>query len=269
MSYSTLPVPGMGTYRLKGHIARQAISTALDLGYRHIDTAVLYDNESDVGQAIAQSNIEREELFLTTKVWHSDLASEALHASLDGSLQRLATDYVDLLLVHWPSPQQAVPMVETLKALQSLRAAGKTRHLGVSNFTIAQLDEAISILGEGELLTNQIEVHPFLQNRAVVDYCQQHGITVTGYMPLAVGRVLADPTLVDIAQARQITPAQVTLAWLRQRHIVPIPASSKAEHLQANLDAMSVTLSETDMERIAQLERQHRFANPDFAPDWD
>lgn len=269
MSYSTLPIPGMGTFRLKGDDARNAITSALQLGYRHIDTATLYDNETAVGEAIADSGLVREDLFLTTKVWHTDLEPEALHASLDGSLQRLGTNHVDLLLIHWPSPQQSVPMAETLNALKAARDAGKTRHIGVSNFTIAQIDQAIDILGEGELLTNQIEVHPFLQNAAVVEHCQQQGITVTGYMPLAVGRVLEDPTLNDIAKQHQLTPAQVTLAWLRQRNIVPIPASSKAEHLQANLEAMTVKLSDAEMQRIAQLDRQQRFADPDFAPLWD
>lgn len=269
MSYSILPIPGMGTFRLKGDAARDAVTTALDLGYRHIDTAAMYDNEAAVGEAVARSDLGRENLFLTTKVWHTDLEPEALQASLDASLRRLGTDHVDLLLIHWPSPDQSVPMADTLNALKAMRDAGKTRHIGVSNFTIAQIDQAIDILGEGELLTNQIEVHPFLQNNAVVDHCQQQGVTVTGYMPLAVGRVLEDPTLNDIATQRQLTPAQITLAWLRQRNIVPIPASSKAEHLQANLDAMTVALSDDEMQRIAQLDRQQRFADPDFAPQWD
>jgi len=269
MSYSTLPIPGMGTFRLKGEDARKAVTTALELGYRHIDTAVLYDNEAAVGDAIASSGLGRDNLFLTTKVWHTELAPEALQSSIEGSLQRLGTDHVDLLLIHWPSPDQSVPMADTMNALKAVRDAGKTRYIGVSNFTIAQIDEAIDILGEGEILTNQIEVHPFLQNRALVEHCQQRGITVTGYMPLAVGRVLEDPTLNDIANQRQLTPAQITLAWLRQRNIVPIPASSKADHLQANLDAMTVELSDDEMQRIEQLDRQERFADPDFAPQWD
>ncbi|MFG1496055.1 2,5-didehydrogluconate reductase DkgB [Saccharospirillum sp. HFRX-1] len=269
MSYSTLPIPGMGTFRLKGDEARKAIATALQLGYRHIDTATMYDNETEVGEAIADSGLVREDLFLTTKVWHTELEPEALHASLDGSLQRLGTNHVDLLLIHWPSPQQSVPMAETLNALKAARDSGKTRHIGVSNFTIAQIDQAIELLGEGELLTNQIEVHPFLQNHSIVDHCQQRGITVTGYMPLAEGRVVDDPILIDIANAHQLTPAQVALAWLHQRNIVPIPASRKAEHLQANLDAISVVLTDAQMQRIAQLDRQQRLANPGFAPRWD
>ncbi|PTY35775.1 2,5-didehydrogluconate reductase B [Saccharospirillum sp. MSK14-1] len=269
MSYSTLPMPGMGTFRLKGEHARDAVLTALDLGFRHIDTAVMYDNETAVGEAIARSDSGRDKVFLTTKVWHTDLAPESLQASIDGSLQRLGTDHVDLLLIHWPSPNQSVPMSESLNALKEVRDTGKARHIGVSNFTIAQIDEAIDVLGEGELLTNQIEVHPFLQNHAVVEHCQQRGITVTGYMPLAVGRVLEDPTLMAIADEHQLTPAQIALAWLRQRNVVPIPASSKAQHLQANLDAMTVELNDEDMQRIAQLDRHQRFADPDFAPKWD
>lgn len=269
MPYSTLPVPGMGTFRLQGEVARNAVQTALELGYRHIDTAVLYDNESEVGEAIAASGIDRDNLFLTTKVWHTDLAPEALEASIDASLKRLNTDYVDLLLIHWPSPDDAVPMRDYLTALKAVREAGKARHLGVSNFTNAQIDAAIDILGEGELFTNQVEVHPFLQNRAVVEHCHERGVTVTGYMPLAVGKVMQDETLNAIADTHEVTPAQIALAWVRQRNIVPIPASTKRDHLQANLDAMTLELSEAEMQRIAELDRGERIANPDFAPAWD
>lgn len=269
MPYSSMPLPGMGTYRLKGNDARTAIQTALELGYRHLDTAVMYDNESDVGAAIAASDINRDDLFITTKVWHSELSDAAMSASVDGSLQRLATDYIDLLLIHWPAPNDSVPMSDYLMSLKAQRDAGKTRHIGVSNFTIAQLQQAIDILGEGEILTNQIEVHPYMQNRAVVDFCQQHGITVVGYMPLAVGRVMHDATLNEIASEHQVTAAQVALAWLYQRNIVPIPASRQRTHLQANLDAMAVELSDEQMARIDQLDRGERLANPSFAPDWD
>ncbi|WP_108126503.1 aldo/keto reductase [Saccharospirillum mangrovi] len=269
MPHATLPVPGMGTYRLTGASGRQAMLTALELGYRHLDTAVLYNNESDVGAAMAASGIDRGDLFITTKVWHTDLAPEAMRASLNASLKRLGTDYVDLLLVHWPPYGDAVPMADYLPALKALRDSGKTRHIGVSNFTRALIDQAVGVLGEGELLTNQIEVHPFMHNNAVVEHCQQHGIAVTAYVPLAIGQVMQDATLNDIAQAHQISPAQVALAWLHQRNIVPIPASSKRDHLQANLDAMTVQLSDAEMARIGQLDRGRHLVSPGFAPQWD
>ncbi len=156
-----------------------------------------------------------------------------------------------------------------LGELKAAQEDGLTRHIGVSNFTIGQLDEAIRILGEGALLTNQIEVHPFLPNNAVVDHCKAHGITVTGYMPLAVGAVAEDPVLKEIAQEKGVTPAQIALAWINQRDIVTIPSSTKREHMVSNLEAFDLTLTDEEVARIDELGRGERIANPDFAPDWD
>ena len=230
-----LPNPGLGTFRLYGGTLKRVIHDALDLGFRHIDTAQMYDNEHDVGEAIAESPVPREEIFLTTKVWHDRLAPEALKASVEQSLARLGTDRVDLLLIHWPSPGDAVPMRDYLTALQEVQQAGQTRHIGVSNFTTVQLDHALEILGPEALLTNQVEVHPYFQNRRVVDHCQARGVSVTGYMPLAVGKVLEDATLARIAKEHGVTPAQVVLAWASARGIVTIPSSTQRTHLAGNL----------------------------------
>ncbi|APE32291.1 2,5-didehydrogluconate reductase B [Halomonas aestuarii] len=269
MSTTSLPNPGLGTFRLKGDTLKQVIHDALDLGYRHIDTAQMYENEQDVGAAIAESDVPRESLFLTTKVWHDRLEPASLKASVRESLDRLGTDYVDLLLIHWPSPDDAVPMADYLNALREVQQAGQARHIGVSNFTIAQVDQALEILGPEALLTNQVEVHPFLQNRDVVAHCQSRGLTVTGYMPLAVGKVMEDATLKRIAEAHEATPAQVALAWTRARGVVTIPSSTKRDHLAGNLAALDLTLSEDELEAIAGLERGERIADPGFAPDWD
>lgn len=269
MTDSVLPRIGMGTFRLKGNDARDAVKSALSLGYRHIDTAQMYDNESEVGDGITSSGIPRREIFLTTKVWHDQLEKNDLINSLHDSLERLKTDHVDLTLIHWPSPDDKVPMEEYLGALRDAQHEGLTTHIGVSNFTCAQMDQAVDILGEGAILTNQVEVHPFLANRKVVEHAQKLGITVTGYMPLAVGKVMEDEALIGIAEARNLTPAQVALAWVASRGVVVIPSSTRATHQKANLDAMNVELSAEDIAKIDNLDRNERIANPGFAPDWD
>lgn len=269
MTQSIMPNPGFGTFRLKGDTVRNAVADALDVGYRHIDTAQIYKNEADVGQVIAESGIARDDLFLTTKIWFDNFEKADFRPSLEQSLSRLKTDHVDLLLVHWPSPDYQVPMETYLGELKAAQEDGLTRHIGVSNFTIGQLDEAIRILGEGALLTNQIEVHPFLPNNAVVDHCKANDITVTGYMPLAVGAVADDPVLKEIAQEKRVTPAQIALAWIHQRDIVTIPSSTKREHMVSNLEAFNLTLTDEEMVRIDDLGRGERIANPDFAPEWD
>lgn len=269
MNNSALPGIGMGTFRLKGNEARDAVKSALSLGYRHIDTAQMYDNESEVGDGITSSGIPRREIFLTTKIWHDRLERNDLINSLHDSLSRLKTDHVDLTLIHWPSPDEHVPMEEYLGALKDAQREGLTKHIGISNFTCAQMDEAVRILGRDTLLTNQVEVHPFLANRKVVEHAQKLGMTVTGYMPLAVGKVMDDETLISIAQARNLTPAQIALAWVASRDIVVIPSSTRATHQKANLEALDIRLSADEIARIDQLDRNERIANPGFAPAWD
>ncbi|TVU90755.1 2,5-didehydrogluconate reductase DkgB [Vreelandella titanicae] len=269
MMQNVMPNPGFGTFRLEGDTLKQSIHAALEAGYRHIDTAQFYGNETGVGEAIRDSSIPRSDIFLTTKVWFDKLEPATLKASVDESLQKLGTDYVDLLLIHWPSPKDEVPMVDYLTALKEVKAEGKARNIGISNFTCAQLDEAVSILGKGEILTNQIEVHPFLQNRKLVDHCEQHGIQITAFMPLAVGKVMDDPTLKQIAEAHNVTPAQITLAWVKQRNMITIPSSTKARNIQSNIAAFDLVLSESEMAEIAKLDRKERIANPEIAPAWD
>jgi len=269
MTDTALPRIGMGTFRLKGNDARDAVKSALSLGYRHIDTAQMYENESEVGDGITSSGIPRREIFLTTKIWHDQLEKNDLINSLHDSLARLKTDHVDLTLIHWPSPDDQVPMEEYLGALKDAQREGLTTHIGVSNFTCAQMDQAVSILGEGAILTNQVEVHPFLANRKVIEHAQKLGITVTGYMPLAVGKVMDDETLINIAEARNLTPAQVALAWVASKGVVVIPSSTRATHQKANLEALDVELSAEEITRIDGLDRNQRIANPGFAPAWD
>ncbi|MBD3641477.1 MAG: 2,5-didehydrogluconate reductase DkgB [Marinobacter sp.] len=269
MSFTTLPKIGMGTFRLKGNDAREAVKSALSLGYRHIDTAQMYENEAEVGDGITSSGIPRRDIFLTTKIWHDKLHASDLINSLQGSLARLKTDHVDLTLIHWPSPDDEVPMEEYLGALRDARREGLTEHIGISNFTCAQMDRAKEILGDTPILTNQVEVHPFLANRKVVEHAQKLGITVTGYMPLAVGKVMEDETLQRIASERNVTPAQIAIAWVASRGVVPIPSSTRPSHQKANLEALKIQLTEQEIRAIDALDRGERIANPDFAPDWD
>ena len=269
MMQNVRPNPGFGTFRLEGDTLKQSIHAALEAGYRHIDTAQFYGNEKGVGEAIRDSSVPRSDIFLTTKVWFDKLEPATLKASVDESLQKLDTDYIDLVLIHWPSPDNEVSMVDYLTALKEVKAEGKARNIGISNFTIAQVDEAVSILGKGEILTNQIEVHPFLQNRKLAEHCEQHGIQVTAFMPLAVGKVMDDPTLKQIADAYNVTPAQIALAWVKQRNMITIPSSTKARNIQSNIAAFDLVLSDSEMAEIAKLDREDRIANPEIAPAWD
>ncbi|MCX2918654.1 2,5-didehydrogluconate reductase DkgB [Stenotrophomonas rhizophila] len=266
----SIPAFGLGTFRLKGQTVIDSVRNALDVGYRAIDTAQIYENEAEVGQAIAESGVARDELFITTKIWIANFHHGALLDSLRESLRKLRTDHVELTLIHWPSPKDAVPMAEYLGALAEAKSQGLTRQIGISNFTIAQTRQAIEILGAGAIATNQIEVHPYLQNRALIAFLKDQGIHVTAYMSLAYGEVLKDPVIQAIAERHQATPAQVALAWALQQGFAVIPSSTKRDNLAGNLLAADLRLSDEDMAQIATLDRGHRLANPEaIAPAWD
>ncbi|GHB29573.1 2,5-didehydrogluconate reductase DkgB [Salinicola rhizosphaerae] len=269
MARHVLPQPGLGTYRLKEQAVIDSVTSALEVGYRHLDSAQMYENEAAVGKAIRQSGIDRDELFITTKIWWDNLEPKKFAAAVDKSLENFGIDQLDLLLVHWPSPGGEVPMADYIGALDAARARGLTKHIGVSNFTIAQIDEALTLPGGENIVTNQIEVHPFLANRKLVKLCQAKGLDVTAYMPLAVGKVMDDPVLKRIAEAHDASPAQIALAWIAARDIIVIPSSTKRENQQSNLDAMKIQLSEQEMADIDRLDRGDRQANPSFAPQWD
>ncbi|MCH4883373.1 2,5-didehydrogluconate reductase DkgB [Pseudomonas sp. TMW22080] len=266
----TVPAFGLGTFRLKGQVVIDSVSNALDLGYRAIDTAQIYENEAEVGQAIAESGVARDELFITSKIWVSNFTREQLIPSLEESLKKLRTDHLDLTLIHWPSPDNAVPVAEFMGALLEAKEKGLTRQIGVSNFTIALMKEAIAAVGAENIATNQIELHPYLQNRKVVEFAQSQGIHITSYMTLAYGEVLKDPVIMAIADRHNATAAQVTLAWAMQLGYSVIPSSTRRSNLESNLKACSLKLSDDDMARIAALDRGHRLTNPQsVAPAWD
>ncbi len=270
MTIPAIPSLGLGTFRLKGQTVIDSVSTALELGYRAIDTAQIYGNEADIGQALATSGVPRQELFLTTKVWVDNLSRDSLIPSVEESLEKLGTDHVDLLLIHWPSPQGAVPLGESLEALLEAKSRGLTRQIGGSNFTIALLEEAINLVGAEHLATNQVEISPYLQNRKLADFARAKGIHLTSYMTLGYGQVLQDPVLQAIASRLNATPAQVALAWALQLGYAVIPSSTRRENLQSNLGVAKLYLGEADMAAIAGLERNLRQANPEgLAPAWD
>jgi 2,5-diketo-D-gluconate reductase B len=265
----TMPRIGAGTFRLQGRQAIDSVANALDLGYRHIDTAQIYGNEAEVGQALAESGVARGEVFVTTKIWTEHLAGEALIPSLEESLRKLRMDTVDLTLIHWPSPGAAVSVAESMRALMTARERGLTRSIGISNFTIPLMREAIDAVGARNIATNQVELHPYLQNRAVAAFAREQGIGVTAYMPLAYGKVLGDPAIQAIAARLDATPAQVTLAWLLAKGHAVIPSSTRRANLESNLAATSLELDADAIAAIDGLERGERLVSPDFAPAWD
>lgn len=261
-----MPALGLGTYRLRGRDAYDAVAHALALGYRHLDTAWIYDNEEAVGAALRASGVPRGDVWITTKVWPTHLRAEALQGAVQESLQRLGTDYVDLLLVHWPNPD--VPLAETLGALADARAAGQARHLGVSNFPPGLLAEALRL--EPGLVTNQVEYHPYLGQARLRALLRAHGLVLTAYSPLGRGRPLADPVVRAIAAAHGRTPAQVVLRWhLQQDRVVAIPKAATAAHRAANLAVFDFALSDDEMARLHALDRGERLVHPAWAPDWD
>lgn len=267
---STIPAFGVGTFRLTGQDAIDSVRNALDVGYRAIDTAQIYGNEAEIGQAIAASAIERDALFLTTKIWTDNYARDRLAPSLRESLQKLRTDYVDLTLIHWPAPGNGVALAEFMEALAEAKAQGLTRQIGISNFNIELTRQAIAVVGQGEIATNQIELSPYLQNAKLTAFLQAHDIAVTSYMTLAYGKALKDPLLAGIAAKHGATVAQVALAWALQLGYAVIPSSTKRENLASNLLARDLKLDADDMASIATLERNGREVDPEgLAPLWD
>ncbi len=266
------PIPsfGVGTFRLTGQTAIDSVRNALDLGYRAIDTAQIYGNEAEVGQAIAASGVERADLFVTTKIWTENYARSKLVPSLRESLKKLRADYVDLTLIHWPAPGNGVELAEYMTALSEAKSLGLTRQIGISNFNIELTKQAVAAVGPGEIATNQIELSPYLQNRKLTAFLKEQGIAVTSYMTLAYGKVLKDPVLARIAARHQATVAQVALAWALQQGWAVIPSSTRRENLASNLLARDLKLDAEDMAQIATLERNGREVSPaGLAPIWD
>ena len=263
----SLPRLGLGTFRMQGNVCRAAVESALALGYRHIDTAEMYANEEAIGAAIASSGIARQDLHVTTKVWHENLAPDSIRRAFDGSLKKLRLDHVDLYLVHWPSRSMNLPAV--LETLMRLKEEGRTRAIGVANFTLALLKAAVEDIG-APIACNQIEYHVMLDQSKVLNYLRAKSIPLVAYVPLAQGRVASDETLAAIGRKHHAAAAQVALKWLLdQDGVAAIPKASRKESQQTNLDALQLQLDDEDRKAIAALPKDKRFVNPGFAPAWD
>lgn len=263
----TMPGIGLGTLNRTGEAGSAIVEAALAEGYRYIDTSRFYTNEEDVGRALERSSVPRGEIWLTTKLLHPktppmpDIARE-----LDESLRRLRTDYVDLLLIHWPNPE--VSLEWALGEYVALREQGKARTIGVSNFTTTLLRQALEFVGD--LATNQVEYHPYLDQHLILDLIRKRGLVLTAHSPLARGAVLADPALQEIAKQRQLSVAQVALRWLvQQERVVAIPGAENVEQLRENLKTLDVTLTSDEMAAISSLARGMRICNPPHSPNWD
>jgi len=265
----SVPLFGLGTFRLKGQTVMESVRDALEIGYRAIDTAQIYENEAAMGQAIQDSSVPRDELYLTTKIWVDNFRRDRLAPSLQESLDRLKTDYVDLTLIHWPSPD-GIPVDEFMTALRDARDKGLTREIGISNFNIDLMKQAIASVGAANIATNQVELHPFLQNRKLTQFARDQDIHITSYMTLAYGKVLEEPVLQQVAERHEASPAQVALAWAMQLGYAVIPSSTRRSHLESNFRARQLQLTDADMEAIAALDRNERLISPErLAPDWD
>lgn len=262
---SRMPALGFGTWQLEGSACVEAVTDALDLGYRHIDTAQAYGNEEQVGEGLRRSGVDRDDVWITTKVWWKNLSHDDCLASARASLDRLGLDTVDLLLIHWPDDD--VPMDEPLAALTELRRGSAVREIGVSNFTPSLLETAVT---RAPVACNQVEYHPFLAQDGLLETARSHDVAVTAYSPLARGRVVDDPVLGEIGAAHGKSAVQVALRWLiQQPGVAAIPRAADAGHRRANLDVFDFELDPEEMARVADLDEGLRLVDPAFAPRWE
>lgn len=262
-----IPAIGLGTWELRGRTCARLVEQALRLGYRHIDTAQIYENERDVGEGLRASGIPRNEVFVTTKVWTSHFAPHDLERSVKESLNKLRLAEVDLLLLHWPNPR--VPLSETLGALALVRKLGMARNIGVSNFTVALMEEAIDCC-PAPLVCNQVEYHPYLEQTRIRQACARHEMALVAYSPIAKGRVRKDEVLTAIGRTHGKSAAQVSLRWLVQQKVSAIPRTSKLERLSENFEVFDFELAGAEMEAISALgNRDGRLTDFGLSPDWD
>jgi 2,5-diketo-D-gluconate reductase B len=262
-----IPAIGLGTWELRGRTCARIVEQALRLGYRHIDTAQIYENEREVGEGLRASGVRRDEVFVTTKVWTSHFAPNDLERSAKESLARLRLTDVDLLLLHWPNPQ--IPLTETLGALARAKQLGLARHIGVSNFTVALIEEGAAACPEA-LACDQVEYHPYLDQTKVKDACARHGMALVAYSPVAKGRIKNDRALARIDERYRKSAAQVCLRWLVQQNVSAIPRTSKLERLSENINVFDFELSDEDMSQISAMgSAAGRLTDFGFAPKWD
>lgn len=254
-----MPVLGIGTWELTGEKCKKAVATALKLGYTHIDTADYYHNHKDVGEVI--KNFDRKKLFITTKVQGSDLDYDSVLKECNKALRELKTDYIDLYLIHWPN--LSIPLEETLKALKKLVDDKKVRSIGISNFTIKRMKEAIK-KSKLPISVNQVEYHPYLNQEELLNSCKENKVVLTAYSPLARGDILDDKLLKEIAKKYNKTVSQVVLRWLVQKGTIVIPKASSETHIKENMDIFSWKISGKDMEKINSIRKKERIVDLEF-----
>lgn len=262
-----IPKLGFGTYGLKGQSALSAVKHALSIGLNHIDTAVIYGNEAEVGSAIKESSLKREKVFLTTKVWRDSLTEKKIKASLKESLERLKVDYIDLFLIHWPNPD--IPLKESLGTLMQLQKEGLIKHIGVSNFTCSLLQNAKKICPQ--IITNQVEYHPLLSQKNLLRLIREQNILLTAYAPLIRGKVCSIQQIARIAKKYKKNPCQIALKWLTcQKNVIAIFKSSQKKRIEENLNIFDFQLKDEDIKQINHLNNnKQRLIDPPFAPKWD
>lgn len=257
---NSIPQIGLGTYRLKGKECQNAAEIALEYGYNHIDTAEMYENESEVGKAIKK--VDREDLFITSKVWPNNLRYEDVLNACESSLNRLGTSYLDLYLIHWPN--EAIPLKETLDAMKELHDEGKVKSIGVSNFTIQQVKEAMEV-SDIPIAVNQIEFHPWLYQEKMLDFCSDKDIILTAYAPIARTKVFEEEIIQNLVEKYSRPPAQIVLRWGIQKGVVVIPKSSSRNHIKENIQIFDWELSQEDVERIDSIPTEKRLVTLHYA----
>jgi 2,5-diketo-D-gluconate reductase B len=258
-----MPALGLGTWKLNGAECTNTVINAIEMGYTHIDTASAYNNEADIGVALRETSLKRTSLFITTKIWYDRLSRFDVENECGKSLQKLRTDYIDLLLIHWPNKN--ISLRDTFQGFVRLFEKKLVRSFGVSNFTIAHINEALKASSGIPVCVNQVEFHPFLNQSELLSYCNSKQIRLTAYAPVARGSALKNPVLLQIAGQCGATPVQCCLAWLRQKGVAAIPKSSSDPHLKENLQSLNLTLSQEQMAQIDALDRGERLVNPEWA----
>ncbi|HKK45238.1 MAG TPA: aldo/keto reductase [Balneolaceae bacterium] len=261
-----VPEIGLGTYKLHDRECFRTVRSALEIGYRHIDTAQMYKNEREIGEAMSVSNVPREDLFLSTKIWHTNLDADDVLQTTEESLRYMDTPYVDLLMIHWPNNQY--DLRATIESMLVLRDQGKAMNIGVCNFPLPLLKKVNEEI-RAPIFCDQVEFHPFIDQLDLLDYAIDNDILITAYSPLAQGKVMDDEDLQEIAEKYGKSPAQISLRWLiEQENVVAIPKASSEEHLKENFDVFDFYLEDEDFDRIDQLQKSTRLVNPSFAPNW-
>ena len=261
----SIPALGLGTYAIKGKDCVDAVTDALEIGYRHVDTARFYDNEVEIGKALKLTTVPREKIFLTTKIWNTELSPKKFIASTEAGLLAMKQDYVDLLLVHWPSLDQN----ETLKAVETLNEClhkSYTKYVGVSNFNVELMQKSVQL---APIVCNQTEYHPYLHIDKYLDFVRDNDMFLTAYCPLAQGAIFKDEAIIEIANIHTKSPGQIVLKWLlMQDQVSMIPKASMAEHRKSNLDLGNFELTKEEFQTIQGLDKQHRIINPEWSCDW-